>query len=74
MKTLKLCCKVSDRFQAQLKEDGKILKDYDGYVPDFMPGNHYGDYIEIEINLETGQIINWQRPTQEQIDNFIEEE
>jgi len=73
-KTLQICCKVSDRFSATLKEDGKILKDYDGYVPSFMPGDHYGDYIQLEIDINTGQILNWKKPTEEQIEEFIGEE
>ena len=72
-KTLSLCCKVSDRFQAALTEGATVLKDYEGYVPDLMPGNHYGDYIELDIDIETGQILNWKKPTDEQVKKFIEE-
>lgn len=39
----------------------------DNYVPnDIIPGS-YGDYIELKINIETGQIVNWKQPTPEQI-------
>jgi hypothetical protein len=70
-KVLSICAKCSDRFAAQLTENGKLLKDYDGYVPDFMPGQHYGDYVELDIDIETGLILNWKKPTKAQIDKFI---
>lgn len=38
--------------------DGDMVKEYEGYVPDFVPGE-YGDYIDLMIDLETGQILNW---------------
>jgi len=41
-------------------DDGKTLYTHDGYVPDFMPGQHFGDYIELQIDVETGLILNWQ--------------
>jgi len=60
---LRTCLKVSDRFTAQLLEDGKLVAEHDDYVPDFMPGEHYGDYVELDIDIETGQILNWKKPT-----------
>jgi hypothetical protein len=44
----------------------------DNYVPDWMPENHYGDYVELHINVETGQILNWKTPTQKELDKSIE--
>jgi len=41
----------------------QVGKDYDGYVPDWMPGKHYGDYVELNIDVETGRVLNWKRPT-----------
>lgn len=46
----------------------------DSYVPDFFPTEHYGDYIELEIDLETGQILNWQKPTAEQLEQALNTE
>lgn len=46
-----------------LGDNGKVLASHSGYVPDFMPGEHYGDYIEIDIDLATGRILNWEKPT-----------
>jgi hypothetical protein len=71
-KTLKLHCKVRDMFTACLvDQDGTELKDYDGYVPDLMPGDHYGDYLILDIDIDTGMITNWEPPTKQQIEEFI---
>ena len=65
-KILKVCAKCRDLFAASIEmEDGNLS--HDGYVPDFMPGNHYGDYVEIDIDIETGQIVNWVKPTDKQL-------
>lgn len=60
-KVLELHLKVRDEFTATLKdESGSIIKEQDdGYVPSFMPGEHYGDYVILNIDVTTGQIINW---------------
>lgn len=73
-KTLSLCLKVSDSFTASLISDkGDVLKEHDGYVPSFMPGEHYGDYVMLEIDIDTGMITNWKKPSPEQIKEWVEE-
>lgn len=70
--TISLCLKVSDCFTAILEDEfGRQIIEYDGYVPDFFPGRHCGDYVELDIELTTGQIKNWRKPTEEQIQVFI---
>lgn len=72
-KTLSLVLKVSDQFCALLKDsEGHPIKDYEGYVPNFMPGEHYGDYVELDIDIDTGEIVNWEVPTKEQIEAFVD--
>jgi hypothetical protein len=73
VKTLEIYCKVCDRFTYMLKDaQGETVFDQDdGYVPDFMPGDHYGDYIILNIDLETGKVTNWTTPTAEQIEAVI---
>ena len=52
-------------------ENGKpVEKEYSGYVPDFMPGEHYGDYVELTIELDTGKFLNWKKPTKKQLAVF----
>lgn len=60
VKTVKVSAKCSDLcFVELLDDEGKVIAQRDGYVPDFMPGNHYGDYVELEIDPNTGIITNW---------------
>jgi len=33
----------------------------DNYVPDFFPGDHYGDYLILNIDA-SGTITNWKKP------------
>lgn len=84
-KTFHIYIKIRDEFGGSVTDqDGKYLvnKD-DGYVPDFFP--HYsiteksstysrsnmGDYLILDIDLDTGQILNWKKPTKEQLEKFI---
>lgn len=72
-KTLSINAKCSDLcVAALLDKDGVEIFEHDGYVPDFMPGEHYGDYVMLDIDLETGQIKNWKAPTAEQLEEWIE--
>lgn len=64
--TISITAKCSDLFSARL-DDGR---EYDGYVPAFFPGEHYGDYVELEIELATGRIINWKVPTKADLKDF----
>jgi hypothetical protein len=71
-KTLKIHMKVCDQFSATLEDqNGEEIKDYEGYVPDFMPGTHYGDYLILEIDIDTGKIMNWRTPSPAQIEAFV---
>lgn len=71
-KKLSIHMKVRDEFEAQLlDQDGQVLKDYEGYVPGFMPGEHFGDYLILDIDIDTGMVTNWKVPTQSQIAAFI---
>lgn len=72
-KTLKLHLKVCDRFTATLLDaSGATLHEQeDGYVPGFMPGTHYGDYVILDIDIDTGVITNWKKIKPEEIENFI---
>jgi len=64
--------KCSDMCHSKLTtEDGGVDYEKDGYVPKGL-GVGGGDYIEFEVDLETGQILNWKKPTDEAIHDFIE--
>jgi hypothetical protein len=64
-----ISAKCSDLFAAHLT-NGKgeqIGEDYDGYVPDWFPDRHYGDYVMLDIEIETGKILNWRAPTVDEL-------
>lgn len=71
--TIRVCAKVRDSGSYDLldAEGGHVAGREDGYVPDFFPDQHYGDYLYLDIDLETGRITNWKKPTQGQIEDFI---
>jgi len=68
---IKITAKCSDLFSATvIDEKGNVIKEYDGYVPKFFPGEHFGDYVELDIELATGKILNWRPPTQKDISSL----
>lgn len=72
MKILKVTAKCSDMFDATFNtSEGDLLGIiYSGYVPHWFPNpstEHYGDYVELNIDLDTGKILNWKKPTQKQL-------
>lgn len=65
---ISITAKCCDLFSAQLQDEaGYALAEYTGYVPNFMPGEHYGDYVELRIDLVSGRILNWRPPTKAQL-------
>lgn len=62
--TARIVAKCSDLCYVTLMDaKGKAVAEHNGYVPEFMPGEHYGDYIELNIDLATGRILNWKKPS-----------
>lgn len=75
MKTISISAKCSDMFSASLRENNKEIGLYNGYVPTWFPNpkvQHWGDYVELEIDIETGQIVNWKKPSQNDLTIFVE--
>lgn len=69
---LRLHIKVRDSFNAGVFDsEGEAVGEYEGYVPGFFPGEHYGDYLQLHINIETGQITNWRKPNAEQLEALL---
>lgn len=55
-----------------LDQDGQTIHEREqDYVPGFMPGDHYGDYLLLNIDVETGQITNWVKPSAGDIQAWI---
>jgi len=60
IKTVCVHVKVRDEgFYQYLDDTGEVVKEQEGYVPSFFPGDHWGDYLILDIDLDTGKIINW---------------
>lgn len=75
-KTMKLHVKITDRFGGDLvDEQGEVIHEFeDSYVPDWFPGDHYGDYLILDIDIDTGHITNWKKPSAEDIEQSISSE
>lgn len=71
IKTITISAKCSDLCWMMAKDaEGKqVGQVHDGYVPDFMPNNHYGDYVMLTIDIKTGKILDWKKPTLVQLKN-----
>ena len=68
-KTIAFFGKTADRFGGDFIDNEGIAHEFDGYPPAFLGY----DGISLEIDLETGQILNWKAPTDEQIENYLNE-
>jgi len=68
IKTIEISAKCRDMFAISAHDaEGAIVAEGDGYVPGFMPGEHWGDYIILTIEIATGKILNWKAPTDRNI-------
>lgn len=73
-KTLKVHMKVCDQFCAELVDtEGRLIcEQTDDYVPGFMPGSHYGDYLILDIDVETGAITNWKKSIKNDLQEWVD--
>ena len=39
-----------------------------------MPGDHFGDYVQLNIDLDTGRIEKWRVPSQDELDQVFSKE
>lgn len=61
--------KVCDDGNYCIKDsDGGIVIQREGYVPSFFPGDHFGDYLILQIDKD-GKIDNW--PPPEEIQEWL---
>jgi len=70
--TLNITAKCSDMFSAQLRDKEGFVGEYDGYVPNWMPGEHNEDYVQLEIDIDTGRILNWKKPSNKQLNKTFD--
>ena len=73
-KIISISAKCSDLCSSELTDDqdATICEQADGYVPGWFPDGG-GDYVVLDIDLETGQILNWSKPTAKQLQDWISE-
>lgn len=68
VKYLTISAKCSDLCWVSAEDENhKSIAEGDGYVPDFMPGDHYGDYVMLTIDAKTGKIVDWPKLSDSQI-------
>jgi hypothetical protein len=73
-KTLRICAKPCDAgLYTVLDAENKVIHEVDGYVPRWLGNDQCGDYIEMTIDLDTGQIIGWVTPTAAQLERWMDE-
>lgn len=74
MGILRISSKSSDLNSIQYETNkGEVIKSNDyAYVPDDI-GIGGGDYVELEIDMETGQILNWKPVSEAKIIKAIKE-
>lgn len=72
-KTLRIHCKLRDEFEAYVHDaaGNELGGQSDGYVPGWMPEGG-GDYLILNIDLDTGQITNWEKPEPHEVAAFIQ--
>ena len=67
MGKLRISAKCSDLCWTEyIDKDGNETQS-DGYVPSGIGIDEYGDYVTLDIDMETGQILNWEPVTDEQV-------
>jgi hypothetical protein len=72
VKSIFVTAKTSDACHIRfLDEDKNSLGERSDYVPNYFPEEHYGDYLELEIEVATGKILNWKAPTQKELKDSI---
>lgn len=78
VKSIEVHAKVCDSGSYTLKDsNGNNIAIRDDYVPSFFPEEHYGDYLILNIDLESGKILNWKTPIEQEVSrafNLIEGE
>ena len=66
--TIEITAKTSDMFYAQLRDGNTHVGECNGYVPPMFRGKDGDeDYVRLKIDVDTGTIIGWKKPTVKQL-------
>jgi len=67
MGTLRISAKCSDLCCTEYTDKNGNTTESDGYVPKNIGIDRYGDYVDLEIDMQTGQILNWNPVNDKQV-------
>ena len=67
MGILTISAKCSDLCYTKYTDKNGKETESDGYVPNGIGIDEYGDYVVLDIDMETGQIQNWKPVTDKQV-------
>lgn len=56
---LKISAKCSDMCWTEFTDSKGKVTNSDSYVPSGIGIDEYGDYVVLDIDMKTGQILNW---------------
>ena len=65
---LRISAKCSDLCWTEYTDSKGNVTESNGYVPEQIGiGDGGGDYIDIDIDMKTGQILNWKSVTDDEV-------
>ena len=67
MGILRISAKCSDLCSTIYTDKDGNETESNGYVPKGIGIDDYGDYVDIDIDMETGQILNWKPVSDAQV-------
>lgn len=70
MGILRISAKCSDLCWTEYTDKNGKKTNSDSYVPEgigISDEGDYGDYVSLEIDMQTGQILNWKPVTDKQV-------
>jgi hypothetical protein len=67
MGILRISAKCSDLCSTIYTDDNGKKTESNGYVPSGIGIDDYGDYVDIAIDMKTGQILDWKPVTDAQV-------
>ena len=68
---LVICAKTVDQCVASLRDGEGIITENYGYVPRGIGLGDDMDFIELEIDFKTGQILNWPKLSEKDVADAI---
>ena len=71
MRILIINAKCGDRCSTELAIDGISVAEVEGYAPGLRNHLKAGDYISLKIDLDSGQILDWNKPSESDINEFF---